>query len=106
MTMTPPTAEVHPELVISLPTKVGVEVVTRVRNEVADAAPDAMAVLDFSHVRECHAWILAALVSSVQSVKGALVKARGLTDQQQKMLLYCRVKPEVLGLTRRVPTET
>jgi hypothetical protein len=99
-------AETHPELVISLPTTVGVEVVTWVRNEVAEAAPDAVAVLDFSHVRECHAWILAALVSSVQSIKGALFRARGLTDQQQRMLLYFRVRPEALGHTRRVLTET
>jgi hypothetical protein len=93
------------ELVIRLPSTIGLEIVTWVRNEVAEAPPETMAVLDFSHVRDCHAWILAALVSAIRTVKGPLFKARGLTDHQLRMLLYFRIQPEFLGVTRRGMTD-
>jgi hypothetical protein len=93
------------ELVIHLPSTVGLEIVTWVRNEVFEAPPETVAVVDFSHVRDCHAWVLAALVSSIRTVKGPLFKVRGLTDQQLRMLLYFRIQPEALGLTRSSMTD-
>jgi hypothetical protein len=81
------------DLIIHLPKTFDVSIIAWLEERLAKLPSDTAAVLDFSRVASCQAWALAAVATWLGSLSGRRVRARGLTDHQEKMLRYVRGLP-------------
>jgi anti-anti-sigma regulatory factor len=64
----------------------------RVRDEIANAAPDQPVTIDFMRVRACSAFALAALFESLAKMQPRRIQARGLSAHERRLIRYLGVE--------------
>jgi hypothetical protein len=82
----PPVGSAGAELVLHLPERIDSRALAWLGRRVPDGAGFARVVLDFSAVRECQSYALAALMSVARQIGPRRVRTRGLNVHQLRVV--------------------
>lgn len=63
----------------------------RLRETVSRLPPESCVTIDFSGLKECHDFALAALLQAVAGAPGPRLQTRGLRQHQERLLRYLGV---------------